>query len=373
MMRRRCAVACVPVLLTMGGSQYVVGSIAAQAVTDDARGYHRLFAVSVCSRIDAWAVGFHGSGRQATTRHWDGADWSAVRNPVLSESLLLDVEAVSASDAWAVGQFAEGSLAEHWDGKQWMQAVVPQRGSNDALSAVSSASTDDVWAVGYGYSGTEPGTVTEHWDGSTWSLIPSPNADAAASYLDGVSVVGASDAWAVGRSVIEGISRPLIEHWDGTQWSIAPGPRIKAQLFDVTAVSSTDVWAAGIEGEGQGGPHSTFIVHWDGKTWARVASPGGSFASSELTSISAINSHDVWAVGGSGKNAYSPSQTLIVHWNGDAWVVVPSRSPGRGENFLAGVSARSPSDVWAVGHYAGGFRHYRAANLLEHWDGHSWR
>src|SRR5438093_13731490 len=41
--------------------------------------------------------------------------------------------------------------------------------TNAQLNAVSGASRDDVWAVGYSYSG--PGPLVEHWDGTAWALV----------------------------------------------------------------------------------------------------------------------------------------------------------------------------------------------------------
>jgi hypothetical protein len=44
------------------------------------------------------------------------------------------------------------------------------------------------------------------------------------------------------------------------------------------------------------------------------------------------------------------SHTLIEHWNGSAWTIVPSPNVGSGNNSLAAVAARSANDVWAVGY-----------------------
>ena len=46
---------------------------------------------------------------------------------------------------------------------------------------------------------------------------------------------------------------------------------------------------------------------------------------------------------------FSPSQTLIEHWNGTTWSVVASPNVGTQLNGLNGVTAVSTSDIWAVG------------------------
>ena len=50
-----------------------------------------------------------------------------------------------------------------------------------------------------------------------------------------------------------------------------------------------------------------------------------------------------------GGRGNSPSGPLIAHWNGTAWTITPSPAAGT----LTGITARSASDVWAVGYTTG--------------------
>ena len=53
---------------------------------------------------------------------------------------------------------------------------------------------NDAWAVGEYLDGSGPNrTLAEHWNGTSWSVVPSPN-----GYLYGVAAVTANDVWAVG-------------------------------------------------------------------------------------------------------------------------------------------------------------------------------
>lgn len=81
----------------------------------------------------------------------------------------------------------------------------------------------------------------------------------------------------------------------------------------------------------------------------------------------AIAPDDVWLVGGT---VTTTVQTAARHWNGSAWVNVPTPNPSAVYDTLVGVSASSSNDVWAVGTYGSGG--WDREPLAEHWDGSSW-
>src|SRR5437870_2338888 len=94
--------------------------------------------------------------------------------------------------------------------------------------------------------------------------------------------------------------------------------------------------------------------------WLLSSSPAAE-ATPALWSLAALSSDDVWAVGtlSSTGNGYT---TITLHWDGNNWTQLPSPSPDNYYNFLYGVSAFSPTDIWAVG------SRYNLT-LIEHWDG----
>jgi hypothetical protein len=80
----------------------------------------------------------------------------------------------------------------------------------------------------------------------------------------------------------------------------------------------------------------------------------------------------VWAVGVAA-GGFPGTRGLIEHWNGTAWAQVPSPDPGLGgahETDLFGVALASPTSVWAVGYHTG--RRSRLRTLVEHWNGSTW-
>src|SRR5206468_9107024 len=84
--------------------------------------------------------------------------------------------------------------------------------------------------------------------------------------------------------------------------------------------------------------------------WEVVSSPNVGTSDNQLRGVAAVSANDVWAVGDY-SNGTGHQQTLVEHWNGTAWSVVPSPNVGTGHNVLNGVAAVSANDVWAVGTY----------------------
>ncbi len=336
-----------------------------------------LTAVAVVSSDDVWAVGGDG---QPLIEHWDGSAWNVVLSPHPGAfGLLTAVAAVSADDVWAVGFASNGTsiqpLIEHWDGEAWSIVPSPDPGTDDyGLASVAAVSVFDVWAVG-GTLGEGEGDPTqpliEHWDGGAWSIVPSPNLTTVNNGFSSVTAVAADDVWAVGSDAQapEGDeafpSEPLIEHWDGSAWNVVPSPTFTdgGGLGGVAAVAADDVWAVGSASNGDSS--QTLIEQWDGGSWNVVTSPNlNSNNTDNLSGVVALSSSDVWAVGDDYDFTNQVDSTLIEHWDGGAWSIAPSPSPGTG-SYLDGVAAAADDDVWAVGATS-------SQPLIEHWDGSEW-
>jgi hypothetical protein len=139
------------------------------------------------------------------------------------------------------------------------------------------------------------------------------------------------------------------------------------QLEAVTAVSSRDVWAVGQYFVGAN--TNTLIEHWNGTAWKVVSSPSPGSVNS-LNAIYAASASNIWAVGGYASGA-SASHTLIEHWNGQTWKVVKSPNAGSLTNALSGVRGTSARDVWAVGYTE--IAYPRFNTLVLHWNGTAWK
>jgi hypothetical protein len=341
----------------------------------------KLLSVVAIAANDVWAVGWTGgkSGPVTLTVHWDGSTWSVVPspNPSATDNFLRGVTALAANNVWAVGEFnAPGgnqrTLFLRWNGTAWEQVPGENTGPNGVqffLSAVSAISGSDIWAVG-----NNSHTLAEHWNGSSWSIASTLNAGVGENILNGVSGSASNDVWQVGYYAFGTWKQTLIEHWNGAEWSIIPSPNTNNrlnQLNGVAAISASNAWAVGDAHSGQAPPNqATLVLHWDGTAWSIIPSPSpGSAGLNTLYAVDANSANDVWAVG-SYANIGGFFQTLALHWDGTSWGVIPSPNVAGANNELYGVVALGPNNVWAVGYW--GHSSFGFSTLIERWDGSGW-
>jgi hypothetical protein len=212
---------------------------------------------------------------------------------------------------------------------------------------------------------------------STWTVVPTPNPGSqqvSNVFFTGVSASSSTDAWGVGVDEINAFRSPLVEHWDGVKWTAvsvpAPSGR-QSWLNGVTTLSPTNAWAVG-ESSSSGSQNQnvrTLIEHWNGTAWSIVPSPNpaqGQNDSDALDGISGVAANDLWAVGSEHDDAANENVLLFEHFDGTSWTVVKTPSPIGAEDFGYSVAAIASNDVWAVGTTA------LQSTLAAHWDGTRW-
>lgn len=308
-----------------------------------------------------------------------GPDLSIVPSASLgpSYSALTSVDAVSPSLAWAIGTWRAGgenspdrAMFERWNGTSWVAIKGRNVGSGDTdLTDVGIVSAKSVWAVGGAFQGQKAKVVVEHWTPPGVKVVKSPSPPS--SVLTGLEVVSGRNMWAVGVRDFTGAGRPLIEHWNGKKWAVvaSPGPA-GSSLRELDALSATNIWAVGAVLKN--GTGRTLIEHWNGKSWKVVPSPNRGTTPNLLTAVDAIASDKVWAVGYI-QGADDSFTSLIEHWNGTSWRIVASPTAGAFQNFLEGISSVSANDVWAVGNSAAQSEPPVAyKTMVLHWNGSSW-
>lgn len=336
--------------------------------------YSQLRGVAAISAADVWAVGQYDSLAgtytplmRALTAHWNGSSWTMVPTPAVGPSgtTLMGVAAAGPSDVWAVGYSntygTPQTLVQRWNGAQWSVVPSPVIAGGSSLEAVTLASADDAWAVGYragglpDYAATVV-TLAVHWNGTAWSAVPSPNVSNRSNELVAVSAVSSDDVWAVGNSRNIGeLFQNLVMHWNGADWTIVPTPNAanaENELYAVAAIASDDVWAVGRSNDGI--RERSVFLHWDGSAWTSVPGPGGGEAVTGSGALVALASDDVWAVG-----------NTVAHWDGSSWSLAPNPVvPGALGLSLVGASKVGACDVWAAGvSYGAEVQHTLAVHL----------
>src|SRR6266702_311818 len=210
-----------------------------------------------------------------------------------------------------------------------------------------------------------------------WSRVTSPGAGTSGSELDGVAVVSASDIWAVGSyfNLTLNSSQTLVEHWNGSHWQVVPSSNVGTafnSLVRVAADLSGSVWAVGESTNPAQGNDQTLVEHWNGSHGQVVTSPNAGIDNNDLHGVAVELSGNAWAVGSYFDPRTGSSRTLIERWNGSNWNIMPSPNVGKGDNRLSGVTVELSGNAWAVGEYfnrvLGNFQ-----TLIEHWEGRSWQ
>jgi hypothetical protein len=239
------------------------------------------------------------------------------------------------------------------------------------LSGVDAIAVNDIWAVGTKPDPADPDEnigLAEHWDGATWTDVSTPNFGELTGGLVDVSGSSSSDVWAVGSQGQRSFNdtQIAVEHWNGSAWSRSPAPdaSFNDALFGVAAFSPANAWAVGGWDTGGTGLNHTLIEHWNGSAWSIVPTPDD--PPGRLDAVDGVGPNDVWAVGGAG------GKGIAMHYDGTAWSIVPTPVKGSASQSLSDVSARGSNDVWAVGTVEKGYP-FKGQTLAMHWDGSGWR
>jgi hypothetical protein len=249
-------------------------------------------------------------------------------------------------------------------------------GSDNSFGSVAGSSPRDIWAVGNFLPDTTNSNqdatlnLAAHYNGTKWSPVPTPNQGPNFNTLFGVTD-SAGLAWAVGVHLDQHYQdRALIESWDGHAWNVIDNPQpgsTRDLLFGVSADSPSDVWAVGDQ-QSSDGIFQTLVEHWDGTAWTVVPSPDPGGTGNHLYGVDAVSPTDVWAVGQQ-LGTSAPDEALIEHWDGTTWSVVPSPAPGGASVLLDGVTVQN-NEAWAVGETDDPVQ--GAQPLVEEYSGGTW-
>jgi hypothetical protein len=285
-----------------------------------------LSSVFMVSITDGWIVGAPPfMGQPSTILRWRRTGtivqerWESVTCPTTQS--LIDVWALSSTDAWAVGA---GGTILHWNGAAWSPVSSP---TSTTLWAIHMVSATAGWAVG------GSGTILR-WNGASWSIVPTPTT---ALLLD-VYMLSATDGWATGAGGV-------ILHWNGSSWQSVTSPTMES-LYGVTMTTSTSGYAVG--GEALNGDGT--LLRWDGTRWRQATIE----TSNTLTSVDMVNDNiGGWAVGHAGTIVRIPTEITVQYELTVNVVGSGTTSVGSGwydEGDTVSVDAQ-PSAGWTLDHW----------------------
>ena len=325
---------CQPTIVRWDGSRWI-------AVTSPVPATATLSDISIVDTTTGWVVGYDDEGDAVTpiTLRYEGAAWVQVPPP--PDAGFLDyVWALSSTEAWIVGENAQGSSRIYrYSGGLWMswptpdnsvprgihmlsptlgwvatsQSLLRWNGSAWSVEYTGRSLMDVVEAGGQVWAVGDADTVLARTGSGTWVLQrggPTTNA------LYAVSVLDADNAWAVGSART---GTATIIHYTAGAWQVVTTTH-PYSLWDVQMLSATEGYAVGDGG----------VLRWDGTMWTQASS------SVPLNGLHMIASGEGWAVGPNG---------TIMRASGGTWALV---SAPTNQDLLA-VAMDSPTHGWAVG------------------------
>jgi hypothetical protein len=234
--------------------------------------------------------------------------------------------------------------------------------SSSLLLAVTAPSPGHAWAVGYTSPATRLLPLVTAWDGATWAKVALPPGAVTAlgtnPALDTTAASGPANVWAFTDS-----GRWL--HFNGSTWAAgriaSPAPTVQASL----AFGPDSAWAFGgsMTGFLRFSPFASRFTVATG--WRRTPVPGRGL----IAGVSAVSARDIWAVIGTGVTGI-PGPGALVHWSAGRWQTVTSLPAALRNASLGAVLARGDSSVWVGGAVKNSA--HGTTEELGHWNGHAW-
>ncbi|HZC79257.1 MAG TPA: hypothetical protein VE258_16000, partial [Ktedonobacterales bacterium] len=197
--------------------------------------------------------------------------------------------------------------------------------------------------------------------------------------LSAISMASARDGWAAGK-----ISDPsnsatppqtLMLHLENCRWQQA-GPTInQAELTGIAMTSPSDGWAIGtLDKPFDNGVSTTWegdrtiLLHYQGNAWVMAPSPNVSAFGGVLRMVSPAEG---WMLLDGGKTHTTPYTAAyaytLLHYTGSAWQE-QSMPFKRTTMILTDIAAIAPDDLWIVGYDTAA----PGGGIIAHYSGRQW-
>jgi hypothetical protein len=324
--------------------------------------------IDAVSASDAWAIGSPQATPAMLVWHWNGTRWLPVPAPdpvppgpaVPGGLSRCSAGALAVSPGGMVWVFgARGDLMDpagcilHWNGNDW----VTEPGWAEGVAAVAPGPRD-LWVFAGDFPQAGPLNAA-HFDGTAWSSVKLPVDPG----TDSVSALSPRDIWLEGSVSSPGTApRPVVMHWNGRAWSAVPPPAVRLPQGDtsifldaVTAVAPDSVWVAGVATDDAGQSDAIVLLHWDGAGWQQVTSPRGLIPATFDGSLNLGGGLNTAPDGSGGlwltMTPAAGGTTMVVHYTAGRWHRVAAPA---GLGTLAAIPGTT--SVWGAA--SGGIAEY---------------
>jgi hypothetical protein len=289
-----------------------------------------------------------------------------------SESSLRGVTCFAPNSCFSVGFYAPTTsyerfigLIERWNGATWSIVPSPSPASDTELHAVACPTARFCVATGVtGLAGdsTSLKAFIEEWNGNSWRLVASPS-PGIPSDLEAVSCATADRCWAVGYTAgaAGGLPNALVEEWDGRHWKRADMPlppgTFTAQINGVSCPAPTACIAVGSYGDtlDDDDPDARTVAEaWNGSSWSMIKSPnpftGNHDVMLAVTCSSPSSCISVGDFSTTGNFYHADEAALVALWTGSGWQEVANPAVRDGsQGQLDSVVCPSDDRCFGVG------------------------
>ncbi len=205
-----------------------------------------------------------------------------------------------------------------------------------------------------------------------FTRLPSPNKGTDDNFPLVVDATSPGNAWVAGfyRDPVSSNSYPQTWHWNGNAWDLVKTPvpgngnLWGTNVGGIAALGNGDAWLSG-NWLPNAGPQHSLLMHYTGGAWKIVRVPRSIRTNAGLAGIDARGPNDVWAVGNAG------SDSFVIHYDGRRWRKMAVPDAGTTGNYLDSVAVVPGSkQVWVAGTYSGPATE---GAYLVRWNGRKWR
>jgi hypothetical protein len=329
------------------------------------------------------------------------AEWTIVPSPNASADAnrFNSVGFVNTNRGYAVGYyFPSGSvypqpLIERWTGSAWEISPITKLPDGMLGGVLEDITVDpltdnNTMAVGYyiNADGIEKPLALEvigspqHWEFLYINYDEYPGINERFTSV-GMGSPDTRFTWAAGYRGNLGNERPLVWkfEWISRTWEehrSVPPQQNRAHLRDITGIPAIgdekNVMAVGDWWIGS--RYQTLVDFFDSWTriWEQQSSPNVGAGSNVLEDLSARSATDIWAVGYYYDGAIRKTLAMR-NTTGSNWSVVSTPNVGTGDNFLYGTGHVSSNYVWATGFYfSDQLPGMPALPITMRWNGSTW-